>query len=270
MREARALAERGVRELLLISQDTTFFGIDRGERGALGRLLRELNRIEGLTWIRLLYLYPTTITDDVLDGDGGMREGLPLHRSASATCRLRTYSSGCDDQETGRPTSDCSPGFGTAFLASPSARRSSSAFPARPTRTLRSSKASSPERGSTTSASSRIRTRKGHGPISSKTTCRPLMKRRRRNALMARQKRIVAQAQKARIGSEVEVMVDGPSPEHDLVLQGRLEGQAPDIDAVVYLTDFDPEVGQAGAARPWPYRRGRGTTTSSSRQPADP
>ena len=43
VREARALAERGVRELLLISQDTTFFGIDRGERGALGRLLRELN-----------------------------------------------------------------------------------------------------------------------------------------------------------------------------------------------------------------------------------
>ena len=35
-------------------------------------------------------------------------------------------------------------------------------------------------------------------------------------------------------------MVDGPSPEHDLVLQGRTEGQAPDIDAVVYLTDCDP------------------------------
>src|SRR4029453_4019728 len=62
--EARMVAERGVRELLLISQDTTFFGIDRRERGALARLLRELNSIEGLTWIRLLYLYPTTITDD--------------------------------------------------------------------------------------------------------------------------------------------------------------------------------------------------------------
>ncbi|MCA1652530.1 MAG: radical SAM protein, partial [Acidobacteria bacterium] len=67
VREARALAERGVRELLLISQDTTFFGIDRAERGALARLLRELNTIDGLEWIRLLYLYPTTITDDLLD-----------------------------------------------------------------------------------------------------------------------------------------------------------------------------------------------------------
>src|SRR5471032_1321584 len=65
VREARSLAARGVKELLLISQDTTFYGIDRGERGALARLLRELNAIDGLEWIRLLYLYPTTI-------DGGM------------------------------------------------------------------------------------------------------------------------------------------------------------------------------------------------------
>ena len=95
VREARALAERGVRELLLISQDTTFFGIDRGERGALGRLLRELNDIDGLVWIRLLYLYPTTITDDVL---AAMAEcdkvcryiDLPLqHASAEVLKRMR-------------------------------------------------------------------------------------------------------------------------------------------------------------------------------------
>jgi ribosomal protein S12 methylthiotransferase len=65
-------------------------------------------------------------------------------------------------------------------------------------------------------------------------------KRRRRNALMAVQKRIVAKAQKARIATEVEVLIDGPSSEHDLVLQGRLEGQAPDIDPLVFLTDCDP------------------------------
>src|SRR5687768_44418 len=67
IREARSLAARGVKELLLISQDTTFYGIDRKERGALAALLRRLNRIEGLEWIRLLYLYPTTISDDVID-----------------------------------------------------------------------------------------------------------------------------------------------------------------------------------------------------------
>src|SRR6185295_12614557 len=66
VREARALAARGVKELLLISQDTTFYGIDRHERGALARLLRELNAVDGLEWIRLLYLYPTTIDEDTL------------------------------------------------------------------------------------------------------------------------------------------------------------------------------------------------------------
>src|SRR5688572_29064036 len=67
VREAESLAARGVKELLLISQDTSFYGIDRGERGGLARLLRALNRVDGLEWIRMLYLYPTTIGDDVLE-----------------------------------------------------------------------------------------------------------------------------------------------------------------------------------------------------------
>jgi ribosomal protein S12 methylthiotransferase len=75
----------------------------------------------------------------------------------------------------------------------------------------------------------------------------PAVKRRRRNALMARQKKIVALAQKAKVGSQVEVLVDGPSAEHELVLQGRLEGQAPDIDPVVFLTDCGPDEFAGGA-----------------------
>ena len=93
--EAKMLADRGVRELLLISQDTTFYGIDRGERGALARLLRRLNAIDGLAWIRLLYLYPTTITDDVLDAMADCEKvcryiDLPLqHASAAVLKRMR-------------------------------------------------------------------------------------------------------------------------------------------------------------------------------------
>ena len=57
---------------------------------------------------------------------------------------------------------------------------------------------------------------------------------------MSRQKSIVKRAQKAKIGREVDILIDGPSPEHELVLQGRLRGQAPEIDPVVILTDSDP------------------------------
>jgi ribosomal protein S12 methylthiotransferase len=67
------------------------------------------------------------------------------------------------------------------------------------------------------------------------------VKTKRRNKVMAEQKRIVARAQKSRLGSTVRVIVDGPSPEHELVWRGRLAGQAPDIDPVVYLTDTDTD-----------------------------
>jgi len=66
---------------------------------------------------------------------------------------------------------------------------------------------------------------------------RPAVKKRRRAKLMAEQQAIVARAQQHRIGMRTTVLVDGPSPDHPLVLRGRLEGQAPDIDAVVYLTE---------------------------------
>jgi ribosomal protein S12 methylthiotransferase len=63
---------------------------------------------------------------------------------------------------------------------------------------------------------------------------------------MARQKRIVVSRQKARRGERTRLIVDGPSPEHALVLRGRLAGQAPEIDPQVYLTDCDPEAVRAG------------------------
>jgi ribosomal protein S12 methylthiotransferase len=72
------------------------------------------------------------------------------------------------------------------------------------------------------------------------------LKRRRRDRLMRRQKQLVASRLAARVGTETDVLIDGPSQEHGLVLQGRIEGQAPDIDSVVYLTDCDPSAYRSG------------------------
>jgi ribosomal protein S12 methylthiotransferase len=66
------------------------------------------------------------------------------------------------------------------------------------------------------------------------------LKRKRQAGVMRLQKQVVQRAHRARIGQQVRVLVDGPSADHDLVLRGRLEGQAPDIDPLVYLTDCDP------------------------------
>jgi ribosomal protein S12 methylthiotransferase len=66
--EARALVTGGAKELILIAQDTSMWGRDRGiRRGGLAELLERLHEIEGLEWIRLLYLYPATVDRDLVD-----------------------------------------------------------------------------------------------------------------------------------------------------------------------------------------------------------
>jgi ribosomal protein S12 methylthiotransferase len=72
-------------------------------------------------------------------------------------------------------------------------------------------------------------------------------KRRRQEQVMWRQREIVARRQQARLGEKTRIVVDGASAEHELVLQGRLAGQAPEIDPVVYLTDCDPSAFPTGA-----------------------
>jgi ribosomal protein S12 methylthiotransferase len=67
VREAEALLARGVRELNLIAQDTTAYGSDAGDGTNLARLVRSLGRIGGSFWIRLLYGFPTALTDELLD-----------------------------------------------------------------------------------------------------------------------------------------------------------------------------------------------------------
>jgi ribosomal protein S12 methylthiotransferase len=68
VKEATALVQAGTRELILIAQDTSMYGRDRGaRRGGLAQLLEELHAIEGLEWIRLLYLYPATVDDELIE-----------------------------------------------------------------------------------------------------------------------------------------------------------------------------------------------------------
>ncbi len=66
--EARALAANGTKELILIAQDTSMYGRDRGsKRGGLAHLLERLHEVDGLEWIRLLYLYPATVDDELIE-----------------------------------------------------------------------------------------------------------------------------------------------------------------------------------------------------------
>jgi ribosomal protein S12 methylthiotransferase len=245
VREARALAARGVKELLLISQDTTFYGIDRGERGALARLLRELNTVDGLEWIRLLYLYPTTIDEDTLAAMADCDKickyiDLPLQHASDAVLKRmkrpgnrKTYDRLLSRIRTRVPGVALRttfivgfPGEMEADLAELCEFVSDHAFDHVGVFTY------SHEEG--TSA---------YGlpdDVPART------KRARRGRVMRLQKGLVQARLRRIVGQRGRIVIDGPSADHELVLKGRLAGQAPDIDAGVVLTDCDPSSYHAG------------------------
>ena len=244
LREAESLAARGVKELLLISQDTSFYGVDRSERGALTRLLRALNRIDGVEWIRMLYLYPTTIGDDVLEAMAESEKvcnyvDLPLqHASDAVLKRMKrpgtraSYEKLLERIRTRVPDVTLRTTFIVGFpgeteddFAELEGFVQNVGFDHVGVFTY------SHEEGTT-----------AHGladDVPQKT------KSARQRRLMTQQKKIVAKAQKRRIGRMARLLVDGPA-EHDLVLRARLAGQAPDIDPLVYLTECDPARYSAG------------------------
>ena len=67
VKEAEHLASKGVRELILIAQDTTYYGLDLYRRRALAELLQKLSEVDGIEWIRIHYSYPAAFPEDVLD-----------------------------------------------------------------------------------------------------------------------------------------------------------------------------------------------------------
>ena len=67
VKEAKQLADKGVTEIVLIAQDTSSYGIDLYGKQALAELLEELNKIDNLSWIRIMYAYPTQMTDELIN-----------------------------------------------------------------------------------------------------------------------------------------------------------------------------------------------------------
>ncbi len=102
--EAERLAADGVRELVLIAQDTSFYGRDLKDRPHLAELLRRLDRIETIRWIRLMYLYPTHISDDLIQAINACERVVPYldlplqHISDPVLRRMRRQISRADTE----------------------------------------------------------------------------------------------------------------------------------------------------------------------------
>jgi ribosomal protein S12 methylthiotransferase len=245
VQEARGLAARGVKELLLISQDTTFYGIDRHERGALAKLLRDLNDIDGLEWIRLLYLYPTTIDDATLDAMAECDKvckyiDLPLQHASNPVLKRmkRPGTRGKYDLLLNRIRAKV-PGVSlrTTFIVG---------FPGETEDDVDELCTFVSDHGFDHVGVFTYSHEDGTSAYSLQDDVPTAVKAKRRNRVMGLQKRLVRARQRSRVGQRARVLVDGPSADHDLVLRARLATQAPDIDASVYLTECDPSAYRGG------------------------
>ncbi len=246
VQEAHQLAAQGVKELLLISQDSTFYGIDRGERGALPKLLRALNAVDGIEWIRLLYLYPTTINDEVIDAIADLDKvvkyiDLPLQHASDAVLKRmkrpgtrKSYVRLLENIRARIPNV----ALRTTLIVG---------FPGETAEDFAELEGFISEIGFDHVGVFTYSHEEGTSAHELKDDVPAATKKKRQNRLMAQQRDIVAARQKARLGEKTRLVIDGRSPEHELVLQGRLPGQAPEIDPVVYLTECDPSAFPMGS-----------------------
>jgi ribosomal protein S12 methylthiotransferase len=232
--EARQLAADGVRELVLVSQDTTGYGADRADAGGLAALLEDLLAIPSLAWIRLHYLYPTRITPDLIallatEPRLCRYLDLPLQHADAGVLKAMGRGGGADAYRRliGR-LRRAIPGLvvRTAFITGfPGETAAQFGVLRRFVAEMRFDRVGvfrySDEEGTAAAA------------------LRPKVPRRvaeaRRARLMAVQARIAEAKGQALVGSVHEVMVDGPAAEFPGIQCGRTAGHAPEVDGTVYL-----------------------------------
>ena len=237
--EAHALVARGVKELLLVSQDTTFYGLDRQERDALPRLIRALDGVEGLEWVRLLYLYPTTITDATIDAIAASRTvvryiDLPLqHASDRVLKRMKRPGTRASYERLLAKIRARMPDVAlrTTFIVG---------FPGETETDVDELASFVSDVGFHHVGVFTYSHEEGTRAFDMDDEVPARTKHERRARIMELQRSIVERRRQAEVGTTVRLMVDGPSADSPLVWTGRQEGQAPDIDSMVILTECDP------------------------------
>ncbi len=236
--EAKDLAERGVKEINIISQDTTYYGKDLYKEFKLIDLLRELEKIEGIEWIRLLYLYPTEVSDELISYMKNSQKVVPYfdmpiqHISTSVLKSMRR-------------------GYDESFIRNlvekikrelPHAVLRTTLIVGYPTESEEDFK------------KLRDFISEGHfhwlGVFTyspeEDTHAYPLgdpipkeEKEARREELMLIQREVTSKKNRELVGKRLKVLIDGYSEEFFFVPKGRAYFQAPEVDGVIYVETED-------------------------------
>jgi ribosomal protein S12 methylthiotransferase len=252
--EAQRLASEGVKELNLISQDTINYGVDLGLRQGLVALLRSLVNVQGLRWIRPFYLYPQQVTEDLLDLYAGEEKlakyiDMPLqHINDRMLQRMHRVGDRAAIERLVERIRTRIPGvtFRTAFIVG---------FPGETETVFEELKAYVEAAEFDRVAVFGYSDEEGTAAVDFLGKVDRFVTEQRRNELLAVQETIAAAKGRKRVGSMVEVLIDGPSDETELLLEGRHEGLAPEIDGVVYINEvadhpLHPSSAYRGASLP--------------------
>ena len=243
--EARDLVSSGTRELILVAQDTTYYGSDLYGRTRLAELLEQLNQSDGLDWIRLMYFYPMYIDNRLIETIAAADKILPyidmplqhindtmLRRMSRRVTRDETEAL-IEELRSGIPNLTLRTTFITGFPGETDSAFEELADFVRQQRFQRLGVFTYSHEESTPSAQL-----KDHLPEH--------VKQQRRDALMQIQQQVAYDWAAAQIGGRQEMILDRPLEDEENVWIGRTVADAPDVDAVALVSE-DQQTLHAGA-----------------------
>ncbi len=246
--EASNLTARGVKEITLVSQDTTSYGTDLGLQDGLARLLEALDRVKGLRWLRFLYVYPNLVSDRLMDIVSSSEKicsyiDMPLqHASASVLKAMkrggnrRSLATMIERIRRGIPGVT----FRTTMIVG---------FPGETDRDFRELKDFCREMEFDRLGVFAYSDEENTDAFGLRRKVGDARAEDRKRILMEQQAEISARKNRRLVGAELPVLIEGPSQESELLLQGRLESQAPEIDGVCLINDS-----RVGAIRAGEFR----------------
>ncbi len=236
--EARDLAEQDIKELVLISQDSTIYGWDLGLKEGLAILVRELAKTDGIEWIRVMYSYPTSLRKSFLQAMAETPKicnyiDMPLqHASGSVLARMQRGGNADQYRRMIDNIRETIPGVAirTTLIAG---------YPGESDEDFKQlfsfvNEVEFERLGIFTYSDEEGTTGFNHHP---KVSRRVAVQRRRE--LMTLQANISKKHNRALIGKQVKVLIDKPEADSGI---GRLFSQAPDIDGVVRIRGMEPAV----------------------------
>jgi ribosomal protein S12 methylthiotransferase len=244
--EAQQLAEEGVKELILVAQDSSRYGEDLGKDDALAHLLRELSHTDGIEWVRVMYTYPTHISDgflDVLASEPKAVKYLDMPLQHASQNVLKLMKRGGNRQSLTRLIKRVRKrvpqiAVRTTFITG---------FPGETGGDFEELLAFVCEVEFDRVGVFTYSDEEGTPAYDLPNKVDPKIAKQRRTRLMKEQSRISRRRNKARVGETVRVLFEGEATESELLWQGRMETQAPDIDGCVLINDapegFAPAAG---------------------------